>query len=73
MIEAIKEKLGTNLVYIEQEKFDNEYVDSYALTYKDEIVELYFNEYWFYTIGGCRSKGSTKLESALNELIQELT
>lgn len=71
MIEVIKEKLGNDLTYIEQEKYDNEYVDSYVFTYKDEVIELYFNVCWFYSIGGCRSNGSRNLELALNELVQE--
>lgn len=78
MIQLIKDKLGTdNILYIQQEKYNGELVNSYVFNYKVddsyETIELYFNVYWFYSIGGCRSIGKTSLESVLNELKSEFS
>lgn len=76
MIDLIKDNLGSeNVLYIEQQKCNGELVDCYIFNYKVdesyEIIELYFNVYWFYSIGGWRSAGSTDLELVLNELKSE--
>lgn len=74
MIDLIKNKLGDRLVHIEQEKYNNEYVDSYIVQVKFEdgieIIEIYFNESWHYTFGCGHVFYSNSLNELLNKLIE---
>lgn len=72
MIELIKNKLSDKLIYIEPEKFNEEYVDSYVLEveHKDEIhyVGIYHNQLWFCSI----FNGYIFYEKDLNDLLDRL-
>ena len=75
MIEFIQEKLGKNLTYIEQEKFDDEYVESYVFDYKFKgevhTVEVYFDGVWRCNLGYVFF--DTKLSRLLDRMILEFS
>ena len=77
MIEFIKNKLGENLVCIEQEKYNNEYVDSYVLEYRiNDSVEFTF--IWLNSMWHCSSDHfvhtiyADSLDSLLDKLKSEI-
>ena len=76
MIEVIKEKLGTNLVYIEQEKFNNEYVNSYVFEYKvnssDKFTFISFDEVNTWLCTSDHFIGKTICARSLEDLLEKL-
>ena len=76
MIEIIKEKLGDRLIYIEQEKYDNEYVDSciFEVRHKgdEHFVNIYRNKFWTCSIFNDYLFYGRSLEELLDKLFDEL-